>query len=147
MWTSGSTSRLVEQLAKILANCSTSAKRYPASRRRSRLPIAECERKGQDGARPEERRRVRGNRGEGRREGPPAPPSQTTGTRRPSGRRVPVQNGSSGRTRTYKPSVNSRMLYQLSYRGTASSPRSIGHVSASLKHSSTSERPVCDAET
>src|ERR1035437_4775509 len=63
-WTSGSTSRLLEQLAKILANCSTSAKRYPAPRRRSRLPIAECEREGQDGARPDETRRARWNRGE-----------------------------------------------------------------------------------
>src|ERR1035437_10909706 len=87
MWTSGSTSRLLEQLAKILANCSTSAKGYPAPRRRSRLPIAECERKGRDGARPGETRRARwdrieagrGEAGGGDRPGPPNKPDAGAG--------------------------------------------------------------------
>ena len=32
---------------------------------------------------------------------------------------VSFRNGSPGRTRTYDPAVNSRLLYQLSYRGSA----------------------------
>ncbi len=32
---------------------------------------------------------------------------------------VSFRNGSAGRTRTCDPAINSRLLYQLSYRGTA----------------------------
>ena len=38
-------------------------------------------------------------------------PREQKGRRGPVGRGAPLMTGSSGRTRTYNPSVNSRMLY------------------------------------
>ncbi len=56
--------------------------------------------------------------------GGPARTSLTALLRPRSGRDV---HGSSGRTRTCNPAVNSRTLYQLSYRGTCVSARRSGH--------------------
>src|SRR5262245_39576406 len=61
----------------------------------------------------------------------------TPGAGRPAdciGTEVPVDlqgfsgNGSASRTRTYDPAVNSRLLYQLSYRGTRSASKGSARV-------------------